>query len=457
MTLKIFGGYIPDFNTHELVKKDLYIKNGIISAIGDINEPADKYIDATGRIVSPGFIDIHMHEETFSDEPDPYYSAYYELKMGVTTCVAGNCGNNRQSIKEFRNYIDKNGSPVNYMIFIGHNYLRSEAGISDRYRAATNDEIIKMKELVHEGLSLGIVGISYGIEYSPGISFDEMKLLAEIIEGKGYLLSAHFREDAAGAIESISEMIELSRATGIPMQISHIGSCSAYGYMEESLKLIEKARNEGIDVLADCYPYDAFATYIGSAVFDDGCFERWQKSYDSILLTEDPYQNKRCDKELFELARRDYSDMIAAAFVMNENEVIMAIKSTNVFVGSDSLYRKDQGHPRGAGSFPRVLGKYVREQSSLELVEALYKMTLGPAKRLNLDKKGRIEIGSDADIVIFDAEKISDNATFEFPTKAPDGIEYVLISGEIVVKENEVINGRKGKFIAYNPINKNLK
>jgi N-acyl-D-amino-acid deacylase len=448
-TLKIINGKIPNFDEMKLEEKDVLIKDGKIEKIGKIEEEADQVIDAKGKVVSPGFIDIHMHEEVIENVEDPYFTSYYELKMGTTTCVAGNCGNNRQSVKEFKDYIDKNGAPVNYLSFIGHNYLRNQVGIDDRYRAATDEEIDKMKELIKETLPLGILGISYGIEYSPGIDFKELVEITKALDSKDYLLSAHYRSDGEKSVESIEEMVKISTESGVPMQIAHIGSCSAFGFMKETLDMIKEYKDKGADVMADCYPYDAFATFIGSAVFDDGCFERWDKTYSDILLTEEPMKNVRCDKETFEKARKEYPNMIAAAFVMREEEVIEALKAPFVFVGSDSLFRKDMGHPRGAGSFPRVLGRYVREMGELSLIDALWKMTLGPAERLSLSHKGQIKEGMDADITIFDPDTVEDGATFAEPTLPPVGISHVILGGKVAVENNEVKEGRLGRFIKF--------
>lgn len=448
-TLKIINGKIPNFDEMKLEEKDLLIKDGKIEKIGKIEEEADQVIDAKGKVVSPGFIDIHMHEEVIENVEDPYFTSYYELKMGTTTCVGGNCGNNRQSVKEFKDYIDKNGAPVNYLSFIGHNYLRNQVGIDDRYRAATDEEIEKMKELIKETLPLGILGISYGIEYSPGIDFRELVEITKALDSKDYLLSAHYRSDGEKSVESIEEMVKISTESGVPMQIAHIGSCSAFGFMKETLDMIKEYKDKGADVMADCYPYDAFATFIGSAVFDDGCFERWDKTYSDILLTEEPMKNVRCDKETFEKARKEYPNMIAAAFVMREEEVIEALKAPFVFVGSDSLFRKDMGHPRGAGSFPRVLGRYVREMGELSLIDALWKMTLGPAERLSLSHKGQIKEGMDADITIFDPDTVKDGATFAEPTLPPVGISHVILGGKVAVENNEVKEGRLGRFIKF--------
>ncbi|SHI90867.1 N-acyl-D-amino-acid deacylase [Dethiosulfatibacter aminovorans DSM 17477] len=449
-TIKIVNGCIPDFSKKEFVNKDIYIEDGKIVDVGTVCKEADVVIDAEDRIVSPGFIDIHMHEETLDKKKkDPYYSANCELLMGVTTCVAGNCGNNRQSLSEFIGYVEENGSPVNYMSFIGHNFLRKLVGVDDRYRASSSIEIDRMKRVINCEMTKGIVGISYGIEYSPGISSEEIIGITEGLESGDYLLSAHFREDGEKSVESIKELIQVNKETGLPMQVSHIGSCSAYGFMGESLEMIDSARKEGCDITADCYPYDAFATYLGSAVFDEGCFERWHKGYEDILLTEEPYLNTRCNKELFEKVRKEYPNMIVAAFVMREDEVIEAFKAPYVYVGSDSLFRGGMGHPRGAGSFPRVISRYVRDRKELDIIDALWKMTAGPAGRLKLNTKGNIEVGMDADITIFDLNTMEDMADFEKPTLSPKGIDYVILDGKVVVENNRILYGREGKFIRY--------
>lgn len=448
--IKIINALIPDFEKDTFIETDLNIRDGKIVKIGSSNEESNMEIDAKGKIVSPGFIDIHSHEEILDLKlEDPYYTANCALRMGATTIVGGNCGNNRQGFEIFHDYVSKNGSPVNYMMFLGHNFLRNAVGIEDRYRKATKNEIDKMKVLVRDNKKYNIVGLSYGIEYSPGVDMDEMAQIANALGSDKYLLSAHYRYDGERSVEAIEELANLSRETGIPMQISHIGSCSAMGTMKESLEAVEKAVKDNVNVLADCYPYAAFSTYLGSAVFDEGCFERWEKTYSDLLLTEEPYRGVRCTKELFYKVRKEHPKMITAAFVMNEKEVEEALKSPYVMVGSDSLFNKSMGHPRGAGTFPRVLSRYVRENKALTLIEALRKMTIMPAKRLNLNNKGDIFEGADADIVIFDKDKIEDKADYNDPTKAPVGIDYVIINGEVALENNEIVKGRAGKYIDY--------
>ncbi|MPN37449.1 hypothetical protein SDC9_184968 [bioreactor metagenome] len=171
------------------------------------------------------------------------------------------------------------------------------------------------------------------------------------------------------------------------------------------------------------------------------------------MLTEEPFRGVRCDESLFNRVRKEYPNMMAIAYVMNEEEVIEALQAPFVMVASDGMYRNEQGHPRGAGTFPKVLGKYVREIKKLSLAEAIRKMTLMPAERLGLPAKGKIEVGFDADIVIFDSKTIMDKATFNAPALPPNGIKYVIVNGEIAVKDNIIVKGNLGRFIS----NKELK
>ncbi len=275
--VKIINGRIPNFTTGDFMDRDVGVRAGTIVDLGHDLGPAKKVLDAEGKVVSPGFVDIHMHEEFLREGSDHihYDISNYMALMGVTTALAGNCGNNRMDMSFFSRYIRNYGAPVNYLSLIGHNYLREQVGIKDRYREATEEEINQMKGLLQKALDLGVVGISFGLEYSPGVSLQEVEKLIAPFNNQDLLLAAHYRKDSKYALEAVGEMIEISRRSGLPMQISHISSCAAFGMMDKALAMIEKARGEGLDISVDTYPYNAFSTFLGSAVFDEGCFELW--------------------------------------------------------------------------------------------------------------------------------------------------------------------------------------
>lgn len=448
LDLKIINGKIIDVENRRIIEGDVGIKDGKITDIGTVLQEAHEVIDAKGRCVSPGFIDIHMHEEDYSlTKKMEYDISETMLNMGVTTSVVGNCGNNRQSISEICDFINEKGNPMNFMAYIGHSYLRNFVGSTDRYAKSTPAQIEKMAQIIKAEVDYGAVGLSYGLEYCPGTDTDEAIRVAKEIQGRDdLLLSAHYRKDSHEAIESIHEMAEIGKAVNVPFQIAHLSSCSAFGNMQEALSVIQGYRDDGMDIMVDAYPYGAFSTFIGSAVFDDGCLERWNKDYKDIMLTEEPFKGVYCDRELFEKARAEYPNMIAVAYVMNEDEIIEALNHPLVMVASDGIYRNHSGHPRGAGTFPRVIGRFVRDQKKLDFFDAIYKMTLMPANRLKLKRKGQLKEGYDADITIFDYETIIDTATFQEPQLRPEGVDFVIIDGQIAIRDGKTVNNTLGKF-----------
>ena len=447
--LLITNGVYPDFEKKEMVKANIGIENGKITYIGAETPEAETVIHAEGKVVSPGFIDIHMHEEDFVHEGKQFIIANMMLEMGVTTAVGGNCGVQKQPLSVFKSVLDElGGSPVNYMILAGYNHFRTEMGIG-RYEHPSQEQMDELREIMKRELAEGAYGISFGIEYDPGITYDEMLWAVRASDDPHLLVSAHYRDETKkDDLFPVEEMIRFSQDIPQKFQISHLSSCSATGSMKEALDCINAAMEKDPTLNYDTYPYNAFSTEIGSAVFEDGCLEGWGKDYKDILLTDDPYKNVYCDEEIFRKARAEYPNMLAVAFVMNEDEIRAAIVNPNGMVASDAILNNGSGHPRAAGTFPRVLGKYVREEKALPLIDALRKMTLEPAKRLELDQKGRIQLGCDADITIFDPDTIIDKADFTQLCK-PEGINYVLIGGKIALKDGERVNARLGRFISY--------
>lgn len=450
LDILITAGKYPDFDRKELIDANIGIKDGKIEYIGSETQPAAKVIDAAGKVVSPGFIDIHMHEENFAEEGKEFIISKMMLRQGVTTCVGGNCGVQYQTLKEFKDTITElGGSPVNYVMLTGYNWFRQNLGLG-HYEAATKEQWDIIRAGMKKDLEEGASGISFGIEYDPGITFDEVIYGTEVSDDSSLLVAAHYRSDCIGSIESIHEMVDIQNKIDKRFQISHLSSCSAMGQMNEALKLINSEMEKNPKLNYDTYPYNAFSTEINSTVFEDGCLEAWGKEYSDLMLTDDPYKNVYCTEEIFREAREKYPNMLVVAFVMNEEEIAQAVANPNGMVASDGIINHGNGHPRAAGTFPRVLGKYVREEGRLSLIDAIRKMTLEPAKRLDLQhRKGVIKVGADADITVFNPDTIIDGATFGDLTIAPEGIDYVIVDGRIAMKDNEYINERAGKFISH--------
>lgn len=445
----IINGLYPDFDRGEFVRADIGISDGKIVQIGSERPQASKTIDASGRIVSPGFIDIHMHEENFAEDGERFTIAELMLKMGVTTVCGGNCGMQNQRLAEFKQVIERlGGSPVNYIMLAGYNQMRYylNLGHHDVLAEMQREEV---RRLLREELTEGAFGISFGIEYDPAITYEDMLDALQLLDDGRYLAAAHFRECGEKAAESIQEMFALSETAGVKFQISHLVSCSAYGQMIESLDLINERIENGSLVNYDTYPYNAFSTVIGSEVFEKESLDQWCKDIGTIMLTQEPYKNMFCTKELLAKARTEYPQMMAVGFIMEEEEVTAAIRNQHGMIASDAILNRGNGHPRAAGTFPRVLGKYVREEKALSLIDALQKMTLEPAKRLELPSKGKVALGADADLTIFDPETILDGATYDDLYIQPEGIDYVLIAGETAMDHRQVVSDRLGRFMSF--------
>ena len=444
----IKNGKYPDFETKEFVEADVAISDGKIVAVGSVDGEAKRVIDAAGRVVSPGFIDIHMHEEQFLEDGEKYIIAELMLLMGVTTALGGNCGVNRQDVDVFKGIIEKlGGAPINYAVLAGYNSERNKMKIG-RHEPATDEQIDQLTAKLRSEVEAGAYGISFGVEYDPGMPYEEVLKVLKGMPQEDLFVSMHYRDDSTGAIPSIHEMISFAKESGKKFQISHLSSCSCMGQMKEAMPLINQAIAENPRLDYDTYPYNAFSTEIGTAVFEDGCFEQWNKGPENLFMTCGKYKNQFCTRETFEEIRRDDPSVRIVAFVMNEEEIAEAIANPSCgMIGSDGGVNRNSGHPRAAGTFPRVLGKYVREDKVLSLMDALYKMTLAPAKRLDMDQKGQIKVGMDADITIFDPETIKDGATFENIFIKPVGIDAVIVGGQLAVDHNEIVNARAGKFI----------
>ncbi len=449
LDILIVNGIFPDFESNVMKEANIGLQDGVVAYIGSGEPAARQVIDAAGKVVSPGFVDIHMHEERFRREGHHYCIANMMLAQGVTTGVGGNCGDLFQEVSYFRNTMDElGGAPINYMLQSGYNIYRQGLGI-DWHEAASPGQIRKIQEKIRTDLAAGAIGLSFGIEYAPGMSVEEILTALECLEDPGLYVSAHYRHDSTRAIEAIREMLFIVDSIPQKFQISHLSSCSAMGQMDEALTIINEAIDRNPRLNYDTYPYNAFSTRIGTTVFEPGCLDLWGKDYCDILLTEPPYEGVRCTKEIFDDARANHPNILAVAFAMNESEIRQAIVNRHGMVASDGILSNGKGHPRAGGTFPRILGKYVREEQALPLIDALRKITLTPADRLDLAKKGRIVSGADADITIFDPGTVKDGATWTDPSVQPEGIDWVIVGGRVAMDHKKVIDDRLGRFIPY--------
>ncbi len=432
-----------------LTEASIGVRDGKIEKISSLPLEGVKVIDAAGYHVCPGFIDIHMHEVLLNEgEIDPG-GLNSSLLMGVTTCVGGNCGLGPASISSYRSVVENKGSPVNFIGLMGHASLREAVGCSNRYAPAAPRQVEKMKDLLRVGLDAGFAGLSSGLEYTPGATTEELLSLSRVVaEYRDRLVAVHYRFDADRSLEAVAELIIIGRESGARMQISHLGSGTAFGDMDASLRMIDSAIRGGVDLGFDVYPYDAFCSLIGSAVFDEGCLERWGVNYSALQVVEGKYSGERCTEEIFNFKRKEEPSSMIVAFVMNEDEVITAMKHPLAIIASDGRLVGSQGHPRSAGTFPRVLGRYVRQGKHLELIEAVSKMTLKPAERLSLEARGRIAEGFYADFTVVDCKNVIDRATYEEPAAVPEGIEHVVVNGVEAARKGELLGVKPGEFLS---------
>ena len=442
----IYGGHVIDPANHVNGKLNLLIEDGKIAWAGTGMPEADRMIDATGKIVAPGFIDIHMHEDPVADGKIQPCIFPMMLRQGVTTAVGGNCGINVYDPAQYLDLVDRDGAAVNVALFAGHEYFRKAAGAADIYAGSTEEQKQTMAENIRDALVGGCVGVSFGLRYVPGADKDEFFRAAECCKQDKKLISSHVRDDADGIFDAIDEFCAAGVEFGVPVQISHIGSMGGFGQMAQVLQQIDSYKLNGLDIAMDCYPYFAFSTRLGTPTYDPGWLERYHCDYDVLEYCEGKYKGQRATAETFAELRRDFPECITVCYVMKEEDIRLAFRHPGVMLASDGLMNNGQGHPRAAGSFPRFLAEFAKK-GTLSLYDAIEKMTAMPADRLRLENKGRLNVGADADITIFDYEEIKDGATFAQPALLPQGIAYVLIGGEIALEKGEIVKETCGKAV----------
>jgi len=432
--LVIVHGRIIDPESGLDAVRSIGIRGGKVEAISEGSLAGRQEIDAAGLVVAPGFIDLHSHgqtDETYRCQVLDGVTTAFELEVGAADIDAW--------------YRDREpGRAINYGVSVGHIPVRI-AVMHDpstflpsgdaAHKAASPAEIAEMARRIDEGLRKGAVGMGLGPSYTAAATQWEVLEMFRVAGRHHASVHVHIRGGMAG----LEEVIAGAALTGAPLHVVHINS-SGLAQTREMLQVIAEAQKRGLDVTTEAYPYSAGMTEIQSANYDG--WEDWPAERFATL--EWPATGERLTRETFLKYRQIGGPVIGHS---NTDEMVaVAINSPLTAIASDAYMIKGIGHPRTSGTFSKVLGRYVRESGSLTLVEALRKMTLMPARRLEsrvtaMRDKGRIRVGADADLTIFDAARVIDRATYREPSLPPEGIRFVIVNGVPVVRMGKLVAG----------------
>jgi N-acyl-D-amino-acid deacylase len=471
----IINAQVADGTGAPLRKANVRITDDRIAAIGDFKPVAsDHVIDAKGLVLAPGFIDVHNHSED-GLETDP--AATTQVAQGITTLLLGADGGSPWPIGTWLEQRRNKPVALNVAVMVGHATVREQVLQKDFRRVARPTEIAAMAKLVEQGMNEGAIGLSSGLEYDIASysNTDEMVAVATAAAKHGGFYMSHIRDEADRALPALEEAIAIGKRAHIPVEHSHIklGTVSVWGKAPEYVRMIEDARRSGVDYLADCYPYDAWYSTI-KVLVPDKEYESAQSVREALadvggagnVTIANFAPNKRYEQQTIEqLARSERIDPVEmfiriiregnaanddAAVIaksMTEADIELFYKQPWVMVASDGGI--GGAHPRGAGTFPRVLGQFVREKHWLTLPEAIRKMTSLPAQRLGLRDRGTLREGTFADLVLFDPQTVIDRATFAKPDELPVGIQAVFVNGEQVWSDGRPTGSRPGRVLTH--------
>lgn len=453
--LVLNGGRVMDPESGLDAVRNVGIRGGRIEAVSESVLSGEQVVDVSGHVVAPGFIDLHAHGQDL-------FSARLQAQDGVTTGLELETG----VYPVAKWYASKEGKAViNYGATVGHipvriavkhgletgHYTGNEAARRElaktdgewAYENANEDELDDIARRVEEGLDEGALGIGFGIQYTPGARREEIARLFRVAAGRDATAFVHMRYigdvEPGSSTAAVQEVLGNVAATGASLHIVHIGS-SGLNRLHECLAMIEGARANGLDVTTEVYPYTAASTNLKSAIFDSGWQERLGMSFGDIEWVA---TGERLTEETFNKYRGNGGWIVM--HMMNSELIESAVAAPGVIIASDGVpFVNGRAHPRGAGTYARVLGHYVRERKALPLMEALRKMTLLPAQRLEayadaMKRKGRLQAGTDADITVFDPAEIQDRATFSEPAQGSAGIPHVIVGGTFVVRDGQLL------------------
>jgi len=409
------------------------VQDGRIMLVTDQKLKGERVIDATGLVVAPGFID------NLSYDPNPV-GVWNKIADGVTANIAMHGGT--ASPEKWYPYYERDKPPVHFGASFFYTQARNQFKLS-RYDTAKPEQTQKLVDQAERALNNGVLGISFSLEYVPGVNDKEILPLMKLAHEYNVPVYFHARysdmEEPGTNIDALNELIGYARASGAAVHIDHINSTGGTFSMQQSLKMVEDAIAEGLDITSCIYPYDYWGTYLNSARFDEGWQERFRISYEDLQIAG---TEERLTKETFRKYQKE--GKLAVAYAIPKQDVIDSLKAPYVMIGSDAILEPGfNNHPRASGTFARTVGLYVREQQVISLSDAIAKMSLLPAQRLEkqapaLKKKGRIAKGMDADIVVFDYDKISDQSTVAKPEIVSAGIEYVLVNGQVALDQDGI-------------------
>lgn len=439
--LVIANGRVMDPESGLDAVRHVGIRGGTVESVSETALEGRRVIDAAGHVVAPGFIDLHEHGqqgESYRMMVRDGVTSAFELEVGTGDVPAW--------------YAQREGGQiVNYGVSIGHIKVRMKvlgdtgtgllpAGVGGS-GSATEAQLVEMEQLLRQGLADGAVAVGFGSAYTPGAPMSEFERMFRVAaEGRA---SSHIH--MRGGIEGLHETIAAAKAAGAPLHVVHINSV-ARDEIDEFLAAIQAARDAGQDVTTEAYPYGAGMTEIQSALFDD--WESWpDERFGQHQLVS---SGERLTRATFAAARKTGGTIIIHN--RSEEQTRKAIVSPLSMIASDGYIENGRGHPRTSGTYAKVLGRYVREEGVVDLMEALRRMTVEPARRLEvrvpaMANKGRIRVGADADVTVFDPATVIDRATYEDASIPSAGIPYVVVGGQVVVDAGQVTDARPGRAI----------
>lgn len=443
--LVIRGGRVLDPETGFDATVNVGISNGRIARISPDPLTGTRMVDARGLVVAPGFIDLHQHGH--GDEV-----AVLKAFDGVTSALEMEIG--VPDVKAF--LARKSGkSLINYGTTASHAAARAAAfgqpladdAIIPQSGRSTNEpatatELAKMKSRLEQEIDAGAVGVGMGIQYVPGATRQEVIQIFQLAASRNMPVYTHIRsvgrKEPGSSIESVSEVIGAAAVSGASLQIVHVNS-TCLADVPECMAMVAGARARGLDVTMEAYPYIAGMTSINSALFNPGWQEKFGISYDSLML---PDTGERLTKERFDELHASPKTTGVVLFVNRQEVVDGVIANPLVSIASDG----EMGHPRNAGTYSKILSRYVRDLRTVSLMDAIRKMSLMPAQRLEkatvaARRKGRIQEGADADIVVFDPTKVIDKATYEKPSEHSVGMQFVAVNGVLVIDKGALVKG----------------